>query len=627
MSNLQAESILLGRGGDNSGLEAYGAISGSLEKMLSLDVNQSVYAIDTNGKTTAVGTKKGDVYWLTQQEPELRGADYLVEQVAIGASVLAVSLLDTSVLAVADIAGWCRLFKPKEEALPEELATDKRVIYSLFRLDGRYLAGLAINGDLLIWDYLKKELVRVVEAPAPPEDLMALIKPVYWSVAGVWVWPGREGLIVFYDQRCNKVSTVCSDTKEVYAIAICSEQLLTIGTEGCAKRWCPGAGGPADTFKAPHGIISATSWQQENRTMLLLINDEGKAAVYSLTDVGLELIKPLAGQDYRIAVGPNKEKLKIAAQQQKMIRVKELVTQINERIVRQQYSELENYYSELNELGYSQVVLALRGQEARAKDDFVAELKIYNQLVDIIPHEHPNSEGPLVRYAGLLESTWQLSKACGLYRELMDRYSNNNSYTEAVQRLSEYVNIIKTGRCVIEADIPLLSLIESVMVLSERFKGRYLVEARQPVSCRAVFDAGEFVKKYEQLCQGKSQMPTSEKMSLRWLSKDKLEQIITVVFRNEDSNRFSNIELGIKFFNARLQTVLVPVIMLNAGERIKSVSKEQYNRTILEVLRHIEDERFKGYLEMVEHTINHTVRRLVTQKQAERSRQSGGVRC
>lgn len=627
MSNLQAEIILLGGGGNNPGVEVYGAVSCSLAKMLSLDVNQSVYAIDTDGKAIAAGTKTGDVYWITPQGPELGGTGHLVQQFANGASVLAVCFLDTSTLAVADTAGRCLLLQSREETLPEELVTDKRVIYSLFRLDSKYLAGLAVNGDLLIWNYLKKELVRVVEAPVPPEDLMALIRPVYWPAAGVWVWPGREGVIIFYDQRCNEVSSVCSDTKEVYAIAICNEQLLTIGTDGCAKRWCPGAGGPADTFEAPQGIISATSWQQENRTMLLLINNEGKAAVYSLTDMGFELIKSLAGQDYRIAVGPDVEKLKIALQQQKMIRAKKLATQIGEKITQQRYSELENYYSELNKLGYPQVALALQAQEARSKNDFVAELKIYKQLIGVIPHEHPGSEGSLVRYAGLLESAWQLPKACGLYRELADRYLDNKGYTKAVQRLSGHINIIKTDRYVIEPDIPLLSLIESATVLGEFFKGRYLVEAKQPISCGVVLGAGDFVKEYGHLCQEKPQMPGSEDMELRWFSKNRAEQVTTVVFKNEDLEHFNDIELGMKLFSMRLQTVLIPVIMLNAGGKIKGVSKEQYNRAIIEELRHIEDDRFKGWLEMVGRTINHTVRRLITKKRAEKIRQSGVIQC
>ncbi|MHC4324885.1 MAG: hypothetical protein ACYSUX_11500, partial [Planctomycetota bacterium] len=508
-----------------------------------------------------------------------------------------------------------------------ELSSGKRIIYSLFQLDSSHLAGLAINGDLLVWDWLKDDLMQVMEAPAPPKEFLALIKPVYWPAAGVWVWPGRGGLIVFCNQRSNEVSCVRSGTGEVYSIVICDEQLLTIGTDGRARQWHLGSSEPADTFEVPHRIVSATSWQQDNSVMLLLINDKGKAGVYLLTDVGLELIKPLPGRDYRTAVEPDAEKLRLAVQQQKMIRVKELTAQINEKIVRQQYSELEDYYNNLDELGYRQVTLSLRGQEARSKNDFVAELKTSSELVDIIPHDHPGSKNSLVRHAELLESAWQLSEARGLYRELADRYLDNKDYPEAVQRLSEYINEIKTGRCVIEPDIAVLSLIESAMILDERFRGRYLLEARQPVSCRVVLGAGEFVKKYEQLCDGKPQMPTAQEMELQWFSKDKVEQVPTVVFRNQNLDGFNDIELGVKFFSSRLQTVLVPVMMLNAGEKTDGISVEKYNGSLIKELRHNEDDHFKGGLEMVEDTINHTVCRLITPKKAERIRQSGGIRC
>ncbi|MCK4783430.1 MAG: WD40 repeat domain-containing protein [Desulfobacteraceae bacterium] len=628
-SDFRAENIVFGVGGRQPGVQIYNAISDSLETILSLDEGYSVYAIDVSpdGKTIVAGTKTGAIHWLTWQGPEQGDAGFLVEQVSHGRPVVSISFVEASTIAVADTTGRCFLRQVGKDAQPKELSSGKRIIYKLFHLGSRHLAGLGINGDLLVWDWLRDDLIQVMEAPVPPKEFLALTRPVYWPAAAVWVWPGRGGLIVFYNQRSNEMNCVWSGAREVYAMVICNEQLLTIGTDGHARHWHLGTGKPADSFKAPRGIISATSWQQDDSPMLLLINDEGKAGVYLLTDMGLELIKPLPGQDYRTAVGPDAEKLRLAVQQQKMIRVKELTAQINEKIVRQQYSELEDYYNNLDELGYRQVALALRGREARSKNDFVAELRISSELVDIIPHDHPGSKNSLVRHAELLESAWQLPEALGLYRELADRYLDSKSYPETVQRLSEYINEIKTGRCVIEPDIAVLSLIESAMVLAKRFRGRYLLEARQPVSCRVVLGAGEFVKKYEQLCDGKPQMPTAQEMELRWLSGHKVELITTVVFRNQNLDGFNDIELGVKFFSSRLQTVLVPVMMLNTGKKTNRMSIEQSNRGLIKELRHIEDDHFKGWLEMVEHTINHTVRRLITQKQAETIRQSGGIRC
>ena len=618
-----AENILLCKGGNNPGVEAYGVISGQRRKILSLASGRSVYAIGTSNGTIAAGTNAGDIYWIMQHEPEQTDVGFRVQQVANDAPVLAISFVETSTIAVTDTSGQCLLRRLKKDAPTKELPTGGRIICALFQLDRRHLAGLAINGELLIWDWLRTDLVCVVHAPAPPEDLLALIRPVYWPATGVWVWPSRGGAIVFYSRQRNEMRAVCRHTGEVYAMVVCNEQLLTVGIDGCIRSWCPGAGEPVDPFEGPHGIISATSWQQDETAMLLLIDDSGEAGIYSWTDSGVDLINSLAGEDYRIAVGPDMEIFKLAVQQQKTIRVKELVTQINGKIARRGWSELDDCYKQLNKLGYPHVTLALRGQEARCKNDLAAELKNYNELIGVIPHEHLGSESSLAKCAELLESVWQLPKACGLYRELADRYSGNKGYTEAVQRLSDHINIIRTGRYVIELDIPLLSLIESATVLGERLKGRYLIEAMHPVRCGVVLCADEFIKEYAHLCQGKAQMPTAEEMELRWLSnKNKDERITTVVFRNEDLDRFNHIELGMKFLSTQLQTVLVPVTLLNADKDRKeeSTSQEQDNRSIINELRNIEDDCFKGWLEMVGYTINYTIRLLITRKQAERTR-------
>jgi hypothetical protein len=154
-----------------------------------------------------------------------------------------------------------------------------------------------------------------------------------------------------------------------------------------------------------------------------------------------------------------------------------------------------------------------------------------------------------------------------------------------------------------------------------------LLETEQAVSCREVLDASEFVEKYEHLCRENATLPSPEQITLKWLSSDKIEQITTVIFRNKALDRFDHIELGMKFFSTQLQTVLVPVLMLDANSMTDGTSVEEYNGCLIQELRHVEDGHFKGWLEMVEQTINHTVQRLITHKQAERFRRSGGRRC
>jgi hypothetical protein len=620
MLNLRAENILFGTGGGNPGIEAYGIMSGQQRKILSLAPEQSVYELQAYDSSIVAGTNTGAIYCITQKDSGQKESSFEIQEIDNGAPVIAISFIEASTIVVADTYGQCLLRRLTKDIKPEKLDTRGRTVCALFNPDKRHIIGLAAEGGLLFWNRTERSPLQVKNVPALPEHLMAFIKAVYWPASDVWVWPGRKGAIVFYRWKQNEIHVVYYHSDNVYTIMICGERLLTIGIDGCMKSWHPGTCEPSNTFEVPPGIISGTCWCQDSTARLILINEEGKAVICPWTNMGLGLIKPLYGENYRVVLGPDIEGFKLALGQQKIMRAKELAALISEKIEQQQYGELHPYYIELERLGYSVAAMGLKGQEARNRNDYVKEVKIYNDLVNTIPHEHPGSEVSLARFAELLRCVWQLHKAFMLYRELADRYLDNKSYTDAVQNLSVHIDIVKTGKYVIEADIPLLSLVESATMVGERARGRYLIEAMHPVSCGVVLCASEFVKEYEQFCQTKPQVPKAEEIEFYWLTKtNDIEQITLVIFRNEDSSPFNYIELAMKFLSTRVQTVLAPVILLNAdrSKQGKSMSEEQYNAAIIYELKHIRDDCYKGYLEIVGHTINHVARRLITKKQAK----------
>jgi hypothetical protein len=615
MTEILKQSVLLGRGGNSPGIEAYSAISGTLEKILSLTVGQSVYAIDISPDGDIVaGTKTSDIYWLRQQGHEASG--FLVEQFANCAPILDVCFVDERTVAVSDTAGRCLLWQLRKDAQPDKLPRAGGVVFSLFRLDDRHLAGLSVFGQLLVWDLAERNLAKVVEVPPPP-DLSALVKPVYWLDS--WAWPARGGIIVLYKWRTNDVHTICTaHSGDVYAVVVCGDELLTIGkTDRFLKRWQAGCDTPAGSLEVPHGIISAALWCSRQSRRLLLINDAGQAGIYSWTDGKLNLIKQLAGQDYRIAFGPDMERLKSAMQHQEKLRVKELSAQINNKIAQRVYDdELQSFYQQLTKLGYRQVALGLQGLEAGSKNDLVAEIKIYRELVDIIQHEHPGSEKSLLRYAELLESVWQPQNACRIFKKLARIYPDNNGYAESMFRVSKQASIIEDGNYIIESDIQLPLLARSAVALCTRFTGRYLVKnIKAQGNCNVIISAGELIEKYEQISKTRPHepLPQAEEAELCWLSKEKTEQITTVIFASKDTELFSCLELGVKFFNARLQTVLIPVVMFNAGKDVKGVSVEQHNGAVLKNLQHIENNSLSNaWLQMVHRNINHAIRQLIT---------------
>lgn len=623
MTEVLKQSVLLGRGGDSPGIEAYDAISGNLKNILSLTADQSIYAIDISPDGDIVaGTKTGDIYWLRHQGHG--SGDFLIEQFANYTPILDVCFVGERTVAVSDTAGRCLLWRLRKDAQPDKLPTAGGVICSLFKLDDSHLAGLSVSGQLLVWDWPEKNLTKTVELPRPP-DLSALVKPVYWLDS--WAWPAQGGIIVLYKWRTNDVHTICAaDSGDIYAIAVCNDELLTIGkTDKCLKRWQAGSDTPVASLKVPDGIISAALWYSHESRTLLLINDAGQGRVYSWIDGKLDLIKQLAGQDYRIAFGPDMETLRSQMRYREELRVRELSVQINNKISQRAYdNELKSLYQQLIKLGYRQVALGLQALEAGSKNDIVAEIKIHNELVNIIPHDHPGSEKSLLRYAELSEYVWQPQNSCRIYEQLARMHPDNNAYTESMCRASRYAGIIEASEYVIESDVPLALLARSAAALGTRFTGRYLVKnIKVQGSCNVIISAGELIEKYEQISKTKSHepLPKAEEVELWWLSKENIDQVTTVIFASKDTEHFNCLEFGVKFLNAKLQTVLVPVVIFNAGRNVNDISIEQHNSSVLEKLHLIENNSLSNaWLQMVHRNINHAVRQLITRAMACKSR-------
>ena len=622
--------ILLGTGGDTPGMETYGAISGGCEKLLSLPMGQSVYAVgmSPDENLIAAGTKSGDVYWLASGQVNPENPSDSVRHFNHGAPILSIYFVDTSTLAVADTVGRCLLRELGADTQPSELPTGGPVICSLFQPDSTHLAGLSLCGRLLIWNLPEKRLVRTLEIPGPPDGLVALIRPIHWKAAGAWVWPGRDGNVVLFNWQRNQVRTLCAHTDNVYASMVCNDELLTIGKEGTLKRWRTGNNEPVGSDEAPEGVISGAAWGQP-QIQAVLIDDSGKAGIYSWDGKGFAFIRWLAGQNYRVAVGPDVEQFNSAVRRQKMMQANDLVTRAKDKIGQRAWDELAPLYQQLAELGFGHVSWALRGQEARVKNNMVAELTAYHELFRIIPPEQPESRSFLARYAELLEIAWQVRAAEKLYRYLSEMDPGNDKFTLAARKFSKYTKIAESGMYVIETDIPLSLLVSSATALSEAFVGRYLVKSIEPpLNCLAHISASELIERYERISKEKTQtpLPRARQAELWYVSKQKADSVTTVLFGNENPNSVNSLEYGITFLNAGLQTVMRRITLFNAGQKKNDVSVEQHNRILYEHLQSIENDSSSnnGWLQIVDRNVIHAIRQLMTKRLAEQLRESGG---
>ena len=345
----QSANIILGVGGKRPGVGIYNIDTGLIENTISLTAGESVYAVDVlpNSNSLIVGTRAGFLYLLGQEELSQQNSDFEPQRFIQGASVLSVCSLDEQRVAVSDVAGRCLIWELTKNSQPMPLPTGDGAVCALFRADDGLLAGISMAGELVVWDLMQSDIIRVLDIPTPPA-LSALIKPIYWRARNSWAWPGKDGVVVLYQCSQNKITTMNAHTGDVYAMAVCNDELLTIGrTDGCMKRWQANSDKPVASFKAPKGVISASIWGGQDFRMLL-INDLGKAGIYSFINDKIKFIGLLHGRDYRITIDPDLDKYQAQLSQKKIVLAENISLQIKDKIAKHVKKELDIYIKFIN---------------------------------------------------------------------------------------------------------------------------------------------------------------------------------------------------------------------------------------------------------------------------------------
>jgi hypothetical protein len=587
-----------------------------LADVASLGQGESVYSVDlwTQTETVALGTRSGKAGMLLPLTAREGGDIHASREYEGKASILSVCLVSATTLAIADAAGGQFLWHAEQGGRVDRLAGGGAIVYALFHPDNRRIAGLSVSGELFTWDLLTRELIDTVRVPKPP-GRAALVRPQYWRHEDLWVWPSRSGVLVYYYNTQRTAEAICGHRGDFYAVTACGPELITVGAnDRRLKRWRRGCRRPVGECEVSEPVISAVAWGG-HRGQILLINESGRAGLYRWSNEKLALVKVLPGEDYRVAFGPDPASFESARQHHQIEVVGQLVEEADAQIAQGQWDQFESVCQRLSDSGYPQVTWALRGRRARIQDDLLGELQAYHELARIIPHDNDGSRESLVHYAGLLESVWQLRDALGLYQRLGALRSNNDGYADKIQRLSDCLGMIESSRGVIEAELPLSSLVKSAAVLGHKATGRYLLLGGGATRCRACLSIDEVAEKYACRSASKPQAPRIEKTELCWLSKGRQEHTPAIVIRSTDGGPFSHLELVIRFFDIQAQTVLMFTIVLNAQRASGNETTPQHNEAILDELARVYNgPMLNSWYHTVFDDIKWVIRQLVTRR-------------
>ena len=232
--------LLLGRGGQQPGIDRLPPNETDVMRLLELPPGCSVYAVDADatGTTIAAGSRAGTIHFLHGEN------SVCLEQ---GAPVLAVCLLDGLRLASTDTLGRCFLWQPlKDRQHPRSMATEGGRICSLLGLPDGRLLGLSSEGRLLWWDTRTGEMVQSLDCPAPPEKL-ALVRLLRWPDRNIIVYPAIGGQVALCILEKHRIRTWDAHEGDCcYAAFFAGASLCTIGrADGLMRVW---------------GVSAALSW-------------------------------------------------------------------------------------------------------------------------------------------------------------------------------------------------------------------------------------------------------------------------------------------------------------------------------------------------------------------------------
>ena len=623
----QADTIILGTGGQTPRVELFDGDSGETRKIIELDTGHSAYAIDIDSESgrIAVGTKGGLLYVVPNAHNEDPMKSTSRMKLVQGAPVLSVCWINKTLLAVSDTAGRCLLWHTNQDRDPQSLQVMEGDICCLSRLSDSTLAGLSSEGNLLFWQTMESQLITTVHVPKPPSK-KALVRMVYWPVNKALAFPGPEGhLTIFYLENGTK-KDLDGHMGDFYAVSLWRENLLTVGMEdGYLKIWQPETDKPKHEIKVPKGIISA-GFTGTSKHNILLIDKQGKAGTYSLGDSNLQLIEVLPGKDYRTITTPDPERIQAFYLQKREDEARSIITEIQDKIDRAPDDVIDRLHSRLVELGYGHISLMLQAEQAEQKGDFIEALTFRLSMMKILPKKDPKTVISIEKYAALLEKLWHLTDADDVCQRIME-IDPNYKFDLENNKLARNANLVRNNNFVIEPDIPIEKIIISANIIEKQFMGRYLMKRLSIESCGRVRLSPKIIaEKYNMFIEHKQNegLPKAITERVWWISRESVDEIDIVTFGDGQTSSIKGLQFALQVSSVVTDTLVAPLLVFDWRKVSETISIREENDKAFHALKRMERNKQSNlYISAVSGALRYAIRLLITENL---SKQKKGVR-
>lgn len=601
---------LLGCGGHAPRVESFDPHSGETRELTRFDVGHSAYVLDRNKEVVLVGTKTGHLCWLRSAEGETEPPtlSYRVD-IGASASILAACFVSDCVVAVADTTGRCRVLDSHAENTVCELPTNGHTICALNHAAAQQLVGLTTERRVLIWDVADGTLTMAAQAPSPP-PCKALVRLVALSGERVVMYVAEGGELVTFSLSNGKVTTRRAHAGYSYATSECNIGLITVGYEDCLlKVWKPLSAVPVCEIACPAGVTSVASLDGDmNR--VLLVYSSGKADIFKVSTKQLHHMSSLPGDGYRVVLEPEYTEVERSHTNRSRIRASHLAAAITDTPT--DAASASEAHSELVDIGYGHVSLALRAQQAERNDDILVELDCRTQLHAMLMESGCAAGELCVRYAELLESLWLIEEALSI-RKLLAKSGAHTTNQSHLEWLTVCREKMRTPCWVATSELPPSSLVAAAAQMEIPFRGRWLVTSLPPLTCRgSTISASMIAAKYKEIRspEHEQRLPPARPTGLWSISEGGCSRKTAVLFTS-DAPGF---ELVLSIGQDGYETVVTPLKVFSAGEPHLGRTAAQHADMLLNLLReeHQNDGNTGAGLDAVYRDAIQAIRRILT---------------
>lgn len=620
-------SVLLGAGGNRPRVDLLDCHTGAVTTLLEAPPGESVYAMDIapHHGSAVFGTKGGSIYIA---DILAASAESLTPSFRHGAPIRSICFIDANAVAYCDTSDQCLLWGGANASSPFELSTGKHgEVSCLIRCpDG--LTGVTRDGKVLCWA-IPPVSTPSVRQGLPPARPKALARCVYWKAANAVAYPGVGGRLVLCELAGNGISSIPAYGSDFYAMVELGDDLITIGTgDACLKRWSVGKSEPVDVVEAPANITAA-ALLPGLKDRLLLVDKEGNARTFALTEGSLIEDGRLSGSDYRVTLGPSSEAVDDYREAMRSAEAERIEDELREKLQNGALEGAGLLLERLDALAPIHVSLSFRAHFASANGDLVQELRYRQELARRLP-DAPGAVEELQRFIEVLLHVWQVEEACSvLERVLSISYSDENE--RLLHDALRYADRLADNSCVIvlndEAKISFL--IECASALGKAFRGTYMINEweQHPVQCWGTKIRPEaLVEKYEanRTTRRGDNLPSVYHQEIAWASHQELGSLEGGVCFSASAQGIDGLELVLRFRDTTPETVVVPVAVFCANHFYNEDLPEVHNQACLQAITDIlNGHTAKPWLGHVKTFVTKGLEQLAQSARAERRRKGG----